>query len=129
MKRIQGVSYKQEAGLTLISIAFILLLIGFFTLLALKIGPIYLNHYKVKTSLTSLEAEPLTSKSKKKIIAMFEKRLDINGVEYLSLKDDVEVLKRPEFVTVSIDYEVVEPIVGNLEVLVYFTEEITVKKK
>lgn len=129
MKRIQGVGYKHETGLTFISLVIILVLIGFFALLTLKIGPIYLNHYKVKTSLASMESESLLSQSKKLTIALLEKRLDINSVEYVSIKKDVEVLKRPEFVTITIDYEVVEPIMGNLEVLVYFTDEITVKKK
>ncbi len=129
MKRTQGVSYKHETGLTMISIVFILILIGFFALLILKIAPIYMENYQVKSMLASLEKEPLTSQSKQAIKTLLSKRFNINNINKVSVNDDVVILKRPEFVTVTIDYEVVEPIMGNLEVLVYFTEEITVKKK
>jgi type II secretory pathway pseudopilin PulG len=35
--------HKKQQGLTLISLIFVLGLIGFFTLLALKVGPTYMN--------------------------------------------------------------------------------------
>ena len=48
-------SNKHQRGLTFISIIFILGLIAFFVLLALKIGPIYMNHSKVVNALAAVE--------------------------------------------------------------------------
>ena len=128
MNGFKGAHYQYETGLTTIGLVCVLMIIGFFALLVLKITPIYMENYQVKTLLSSLEKEPLTSRSKREIISLIEKRLDINNIRKVSIADHVEVLKRPEFVTITIDYEVTEPIMGNLEVLVYFLEEITVEK-
>lgn len=111
-----------QNGLTFISILVILCVIGFFSLLILKIGPIYMNHFKVMDSLASLEKDAdLVSYSKAKVLDTVEKRLDINMVNHLQ-REDISVLKTPTYVSVEIDYEVTENIFGNLDVLVYFTE-------
>lgn len=121
-------SLHRQAGLTGISIAVILALIAFFTLLLLKIGPIYLDNFKIKESLASLEKEEsLPSQPIRKIKQLLMKRLDINMVETVSAKDIV-VTKQEGKVTVQVSYEVTENIFGNLDVLVYFDDEIEVRK-
>lgn len=118
---------NQQKGLTFISILAILMVIGFFGLLLLKIAPIYMNNFKVKDTLASLEAEPdLTSHSKAKLRDLLDKRLDVNMVDNVS-NEDISVTKTPERVSIEIDYEVTENIMGNLDVLVYFNEAIEVE--
>ncbi len=117
---------NQQKGLTFISILVILMVIGFFGLLILKIGPIYMNHFKVQDTLASLEAEPdLTSHSKAKLRDLLDRRLNVNMVDNVS-NEDISVTKTHERVSIEIDYEVTENIVGNLDVLVYFNEAIEV---
>ena len=47
---------RREKGLTFLGFIMMMVLIGFFANLVLKIGPIYLNHFKVKTSFESLKS-------------------------------------------------------------------------
>ena len=47
--------YKKQQGLTLISLIFILGLIGFFVLVGLRVAPIYMNHSKVVHALETLK--------------------------------------------------------------------------
>ncbi|MCI0733635.1 MAG: DUF4845 domain-containing protein [Methylococcaceae bacterium] len=111
-----------QKGLTFISILVILAVIGFFALLILKIGPIYLNHLKVMDTMVSLKREGgMETYSKAKILDTVEKRLDVNMVEHIRT-EDIKIMKTPTYVSVTIDYEVIENIFGNLDVLVYFTE-------
>jgi Domain of unknown function (DUF4845) len=115
-----------QTGLTFLSVLVILGLIAFFTLLILKIGPIYLDNYKVKTVLASLESEPnLASESTRKVRSLLMRRFDINMVEHVK-KKDIAIKKRDGVLTVEIDYEVIEPIIGNIDVLVYFDDRIEV---
>lgn len=117
---------SREQGLTLIGLAIVLGLIAFFTLLILKIAPIYMEHYKVVHSLESLKKDAeLSLKSKREIIDLLEKRFDINMVKNVS-KDDIRIARRGDSVEVQIAYEVVQPIMGNLAVLVYFDDAIEV---
>jgi len=123
MKRYRS----NQTGLTFLSVLAILGLIAFFTLLILKIGPIYLDHYKVKTVLASLENEPnIASQSVRKVRDMIMRRFDINMVAHVK-KKDIVIKKRNGVLTVEIDYEVIEPILGNIDVLVYFDDRIEVR--
>lgn len=115
-------SLKKQRGLTFLSIAFILALIGFFTLLILKIAPIYINHSRVVNALKAVEnTTDIVTKSKGEIKGSLEKRFDMNYVEHVT-NDNITIVAQPGYVRVEIDYERVEPIFGNLSVLVEFHE-------
>lgn len=115
-------SLNKQRGLTFISLVFILGLIAFFTLLVLKIAPIYFNNSKVKNALAAVEQSvDVTSKSRKEILDSLEKRFNMNYVEYVT-EDDIKIIAQPGYVKVDIEYERVEPIMGNLSVLVQFHE-------
>jgi hypothetical protein len=112
----------KQRGLTFISLIILLGVIGFFVLLILKIGPIYMNHAKVVNALDALEAtDNLTSMSQQQIITSLDKRFNLNYVENVS-HDDITIVSKPGYVKVNIDYERIEPIIGNLSVLVEFHE-------
>ncbi|MGR9105715.1 MAG: DUF4845 domain-containing protein [Gammaproteobacteria bacterium] len=112
----------KQKGLTFISLVVLLMVIGFFALLILKISPIYLNHLKVMDAMRSLKREgAMETYSKAKVADTVGKRLDINMVDHIK-PDDIKVVKTATYVSVTIDYEVVENIIGNLYVLVPFTE-------
>ena len=113
---------RKQRGLTFISIVFILGLIAFFTLLVLKIAPIYFNNSKVKNALAAVEESvDITSKSRREMLDSLDKRFNMNYVEYVT-HDDIKIIAQPGYVKVDIEYERVEPIMGNLSVLVEFHE-------
>lgn len=115
-------SLNKQRGLTLLSIAFILALIGFFTLLIIKIVPIYINHSRVVNAVKALEnTTDIVSKNRTEIKTSLEKRFEMNYVEHVT-DDDIKIVAQPGYVRVDIDYERVEPIMGNLSVLVEFHE-------
>ncbi len=116
----------RQRGMTLLGMAFAAFLLGFFTLLVLKIGPIYLEHYKVVSSLKSLEQMPdLAGKSRREVRTLLEKRLDINMVENVT-GDDIQVSREDGVTTVTVTYAVEKPLIGNLSVVVYFDDRIEV---
>jgi hypothetical protein len=119
-----GASMTRQTGMTMLGFLLMFMLIGFFTLLVLKIGPIYLEHFKVVNALEALKKEPdLASKSKEDILKILEKRWDINMVNRVTAKD-VTITRQSGEVKVQVAYEVVEPIMGNIDVLVYFDDVI-----
>lgn len=116
----------REQGFTLITIVIILFLIGFFTMLILKIGPIYLNNMKVRSSLQAIKSTTdISSKSKQEVTSLLNKRFDVNYVDFID-KNDIKITKHGDYLKVEIAYEVIENIVGNLDVLVTFNEVIEV---
>jgi hypothetical protein len=102
----------------------VLVLIGFFSLLTIKLAPIYMQNYTIKTVLASLEEEPLiTKKSVGEIRKMITRRLKVNGV-YEMDKDAITITRDEGVTTVDISYEVQENMAGNIDVLVFFSDSV-----
>ena len=119
-------SPANQQGLTFISLVFILGLIGFFVLLGLKIGPIYLNHSKVVSALADIKKNPdIEVQSESEIRNSLSKRFDINYVDDVT-QDDITITRHGNYLKVVIEYEVARKIVGNLSVLVEFNDNIEV---
>ncbi len=113
---------QKQQGMTAISMLLLLIIGGFFALLVMKLGPIYLENYKVKTVLANVESQAnLASLSFPKIRSAVSKRLYINEVRRLDDKD-IKVKRVGQVVRVNIDYEVREKVLANVEVLVSFQE-------
>lgn len=121
---------RKQSGLTFISILVILFVIGFFAMLVLKILPIYLDNFKVRDSLASLSRDgAMENYSKAKILDTIGKRLNANNIDDLIRPEDIQVVKTPNYVSITIQYEVVQNIYGNLSVLVEFNEKYEAGKR
>jgi len=124
-----NLSSKRQQGLTLISLIFILGLIGFFVLLTLKIVPIYMDHGKVKSALTALKETPnVQTLSESEIRASLAKRFNINYV-YDVTPDDIKIVRHGDYLKVDIEYETVVKIAGNLSILAEFNDSFEVGQK
>lgn len=124
-----NLSPKHQQGLTFISLVFVLGLIAFFVLLALKIGPIYLDHSKVTSALAVLKETPdIEHQSEAEIRESLSKRFNINYV-YDVTPQDITITRHGDYLKVAIDYEVVKNIAGNLSVLVEFNDVVEAGKQ
>lgn len=119
-------THKKQKGITLISLIFILGLIAFFTLLVLKISPIYMNHSKVVHALEVLKNRTdIEKKSKYEVWISLQKQFNMNYV-YNVKKKDVKITSRGGYLKVQIVYHVKKQIYGNLSVWVDFDNSIEV---
>ena len=117
---------SRQKGMTTIGWVLIFMLIAVVTLITLKILPIYLDGFAVKSALASLENEHNIGKqSHSKIKQILLKRLDVNMVNDVT-KDDIYIDKVKGTITIEVDYEVRENLAGNLDVVVVFNETVEV---
>ncbi|WP_367026668.1 DUF4845 domain-containing protein [Methylococcus sp. ANG] len=120
---------RHQRGLTFLSFALLMAVAGFFLLLLFRIGPVYLNHYKVRSSLESLKSDrEILEKSREDILKTLEKRWDINMVDTVTTKD-VRITRSDGILRVQVAYEVVRPIMGNVEALIHFDDQIEVERR
>ena len=123
------VSSKHQQGLTFISLVFILGLIAFFVLLGLKIGPIYLNHSKVVSTLSELKRTPdIEYQSESEIRNSLSKRFNFNYVNDVT-QENITITRHENYLKIVIEYEVVKNIAGNLSVLITFNDVMEVNKQ
>jgi hypothetical protein len=104
----------------------VFLLIAFFALIALKLVPIYLQSFSVGSVISDLKNEPgISSMTEREIIAIIQKRLDVNMISGIS-PDDIYVEKTGDTKTISADYEVRKSMLGNVEIVVSFDKSVEV---
>jgi Tfp pilus assembly major pilin PilA len=115
---------RRQRGMTLIGWLIVLGLIAFFSLLAIRLVPVYLDNYKVRGTLASLKEEPyITQKAPEEIRRLIERRLDINMVETVQAKD-FKIERKDGRTAVYTEYEVQRPFLGNVSLLVRFNNRV-----
>jgi hypothetical protein len=117
-------SRNKQQGLTFISWLLVLIMVGMFVMIGIKITPVYLEHFAVKKTLESLKQEPMISrKSLREIRKMLMHRLDMNSI--YDLKKDQVIIKRSGGVTtITVVYEERRNIMGNLSLVMTFDDSV-----
>ncbi|NOT14899.1 MAG: DUF4845 domain-containing protein [Methylotenera sp.] len=121
MKNASPLNRHHQKGITLLG----LLIVGSFVVLmaivGMKIVPAYIDHASVISAMKSLKQERLNDMSKQEIITAFDKRADTSYIEVVK-GSDLSISKNDEGGTsVSVDYQVITPIFGNLSALIDFS--------
>ena len=108
---------KAQRGLTLTSFLVVLIVVGFFLYVGMKLFPMYQENYAVRSAMKSLAKEPdIGTMQPANIQSLFFKRLYINysdNVKPANVKFD----RKNNGWTLRVNYEVRRPLIGNLDVV------------
>jgi Tfp pilus assembly major pilin PilA len=119
---------NRQNGMTFIGIALLLVVIVVIALTAVRIVPIYIENYAVKSVLTSIENDHrVDPKSKAAIWDSIKKRLYINEVRLIK-KEHVTMSRKNGKTTVTIEYESRRPYLGPLFIGGHFVETIVINR-
>lgn len=122
-----GIRNRQN-GMTFIGIVMLLVVIAVIALTAVKIIPIYIENFAVKSVLTSIENDHrIDPKSKAAIWESIRKRLYINEVRLIK-KEHVTMSRKNGKTTVTIEYESRRPYLGPLFIGGHFVETIVINR-
>ena len=119
-------SLHRQKGVTAIGWLIVLGLIGFFTLLTLKMTPSYLEYYKIASSLESLEKEP-GIRSPDDIRRLLNRRFNISYVETINEKD-VKITNAGLYFRVTAKYDSRVHLFGNVSVVMDFYKQVQVRR-
>ena len=85
MKKVQ---FGKQNGMTVIGMLLLLIVIAFVALILMKVVPMYMQYYTVKSTIESIRKEPqLAQMTTQDIQNGIQKRFDIGYVENLTAKD------------------------------------------
>ena len=119
---------KNQAGLTAIGLFLILIPVGLGVYIILVVAPVYIEALSVGDVVNSLKKElDLREKSPEEIRTMIKKRLDVNNINRVDIKDDVKIQKTVNDVTVTIDYEARVPLFWNIALAFSFNKRAVVR--
>ncbi|MCU0766460.1 MAG: DUF4845 domain-containing protein [Gammaproteobacteria bacterium] len=121
-----GSGPSRQRGLTAISWIFIIALAVFLGMIGLKLVPIYLNHYTIQTVLRQLPEEPfIGDKGPAEIRKSLLTRFKINSI-YDFDPNNIKIQKGLRNYTVEVTYTVREPVMGNVDMLVSFSDSVEI---
>jgi len=114
---------RKQGGLTLIGFIIVLSIALFASFIGMKIGPIYLDNFAVIRAMNEIAGEPgISKKSPQYIRYKFSTLMNINAVDHV--KQSHVKLTRDNGLNLRVAYEVREPIMGNLDVVVTFNKSV-----
>jgi hypothetical protein len=117
---------KKQRGMTAVGWLIVLGMLSFFVLLVLRLAPGYLEFYKVKNVLESLQQEPyLGNKTPMEIRNLLQRRIDVNAIDSIQAKD-IKIEQQNGKTTIATKYEVRVPILGNVDAVSKFEKSIEV---
>jgi Domain of unknown function (DUF4845) len=118
---------RRQRGVTTIGWIFLLVPVALVFYAGIRIGPEYLNYYKVMTALketaTKLKSdETLTAKS---IYYAIEKRFDTGYIDSPK-PEEIEITKGENGWEMTADYEPTVPFMGNLYLTMQFNKTVVI---
>ena len=122
-------TWRHQRGMTAIGWLLVLGLIAFFTLITLRLVPIYLEYSKVASVFESLTNEPgIGAKPRSAVISIVTKRFDINDVRRVSPRL-LKISKDKGVTRISIKYERREHLISNLDIVASFNKQVEVPSR
>ena len=122
-----GQQWARQDGMTGIGIALILGMIAFFALIAMRLFPIYMEHFSVTTHLDNLASDSDTrGKTNKEILKKLRTSFGIDDVDNVKSENIFIERHKGGGMTVAIEYEVRTSGIGNVDMVVSFVDEVEV---
>lgn len=114
---------KSQRGMTMISMAVVVIFILFQVVIAMNVIPVYLTDNTVKDVMAGLTTDAAAASTPtSKLKTLVAKRLSINSV-YSIKTDQIKVKKGRGESIVTIEYEPRGKLIGSLEYIVSFKHE------
>lgn len=120
-------SLKRQRGLGWFGLLFVFGTIAFFAIIAIKVGPIYLNHMTVMKIVKGVADNPdYANAPPQEIRTTLERRWDIDYVQHLDDRD-VKVKRGRNGRMLSYDYEARVNLFYNVFVVIHFKDDFPMK--
>lgn len=117
---MQNSMEKQQQGMTFIGLVIVVGAIVFLAMIGMKMVPAYIEFMGVKKAITHIASEPnFNDMSKKEIAVMFDKAASATYVEVVK-GSDLVIESGDAGKVVTVDYQVVKPIIANVSVQMDF---------
>ena len=118
---------SRQQGMTLFGWLTVLVLVGAGALLVLKVVPVYLESFKVARAIESVTQDPsLSQMTKRDIYKKFVARMNVEDVDRFHQRNVhkfLNIQRTGNKVTLSIEYQTVTPLIGNVSLLIDFRHE------
>ncbi len=126
---IRQLRSRKQHGMTIIGILLLLVVLGFMALVAMKVVPMYIQLYTVKSTIESIRKEPqLAQMTPAEIHDAIQKRFDIGYVDKIRARD-LKIANTPEGRVLNLVYENEQPLFYGLYAVLKVDEVVPLTPK
>jgi len=117
---------QTQKGISLVFALLLTIVIAFVFLFTLRLAPIYMENFSVKTAMNSLVDEPRTqTMNKMELLTILIKRLSINHVRNVTM-NNIKIKRVREGNRITVSYKVQKPLIANVDFIVTFNNDVVV---
>ncbi len=113
-----------QCGMTYLGMLILLVVIAFGAIVVIKVMPLYLEHFKVQSSLNSLAQEPkdeLLQMPPRELEDRLLRRFSVNDVTHVK-KEDITISKEGKKTVIDVSYEARVALFFNLDLVAKFPD-------
>ena len=113
-----------QKGMTYLGMLILMVGIAICAIIVIKVIPVYLEHFKVESSLKSFVQDTkgnTTQMPPMEIQKLLMRRFDVNDVTHVK-KEDIQISKESGKTVISVPYEARVPLFLNLDVVARFPD-------
>lgn len=125
---MKGDTMHYQRGAGLIGWLIILIFVGVLALITIRVVPVYLEAYYVRSVLKSLQNDRTVAEwDRNAAWQSLQKRFEVNNIRSVG-RDDVNIQKGPGGTEIVVAYETRFPLIGNIDGIANFTSKVTVSR-
>lgn len=121
ISRTSGV--RRPQGITFLSFIIVLVVVGFFAYMAMRLVPVYQEYFSVRQAMKAVAEESGPNTSPAQIRSALGRRFDISYVENVR-PQDIRVVRDGRGTQLNIQYQRIQPFMYNIEFLISFDETV-----
>ena len=120
---------KAQGGITLLGFLMVLLIVGIFAFLVMRLFPVYSEYYSVVSAMKGVQAEPgVSTWTVEKIKDSLDRKMYISYVTSVK-PNNVRVIRQGGGNQLNVKYEVRGPLVYNLEYIASFNKTVDLTRQ
>lgn len=120
---IRSTGPGRARGITFLSFIIVLVVVGFFAYIAMRLVPVYQEYFSVRQAMKAVAEESGPNTSPAQIRQSLSRRFDISYVESVK-PQDIRVIRDARGTQLNIQYQRITPFVYNIEFLISFDETV-----
>lgn len=107
----------------------VIALIVFGMIIAMKLVPIYMDHYSLRNIITTVNEDPtIKINSLRELNSYIDKGMQLNGIRDIDTKEAIKVTQSGQNAyTLVLKYEVRAPLLNTVDLLVHFDETFIIR--
>ncbi|NII10394.1 DUF4845 domain-containing protein [Oleiagrimonas sp. C23AA] len=117
---------SRQSGMTIIGFIFILLIAGFFAIMAMKLVPAYLRYYSIVKAMNQVSSEGLNGQSLNEVRRDFMYKLSFQYADDIK-PDSITFPQRDGGTSLHVDYDQRIHFVYNIDFLLHFDHTVPLK--